>query len=426
MRFQHLDDWLDWQSRPHPAEIELGLERVAAVWGRLRPAGLNAQVITIGGTNGKGSTAAMLEGIYLQAGYRVATYTSPHLVRYNERIRINGADATDPAICAAFDRVDRAREGVSLTYFEFGTLAALDIFAAACPDLVILEVGLGGRLDAVNVVDPDIAIITTVGLDHTDWLGESLEQIGLEKAGIMRAGRPVILGEPEMPQSVLDRAAEVGAECLQLGQNFEIIPQDGGFLWKGGGLQYHSVFRPVLPGEFQLQNLACALTAQACLAGLLPVPQWALERAIATSGLRGRIQIIDGEIPLVLDVAHNAQAVAALSETLRDRLPKRRFRAVFGLLADKDLSAILQSIHSMIESWHLLSIDSSRGQAAERLAARLREAGIHRPISCHGDIAEAIGSARSEAGVGEGILVFGSFVVVGAALAMLEKTERLS
>lgn len=426
MRFQRLDDWLDWQSELHPSEIELGLERVAAVWRRLRPSGLNAKVITVAGTNGKGSTAAMLEGIYLEAGYRVVTYTSPHLVRYNERIRLNGIEVDDARLCEAFDRVDRARRGISLTYFEFGTLAALDIFAAVFPDLAILEVGLGGRLDAVNIVDPDVAIITTIDLDHTEWLGESRAQIGLEKAGIMRAEKPVILGEVDLPGTILTYAAELGADCLQLGRDFAINPLCTGYRWQGRRGEHISTTRPALPGEFQWRNLACARMAVECLADALPVTESAIDRGVASSRLKGRMQIFDGEIPLILDVAHNAQAVTALCENLRTMLPEHRLHAVFGLLSDKDLGAILQPISPMIESWYLVSIETARGQSAQQLAGRLRDTGIQGPIGCFDNVAAAVDAAKSAAVQGDAILVFGSFILVGAALVLLEKPDASS
>ncbi|MEN8178549.1 MAG: bifunctional tetrahydrofolate synthase/dihydrofolate synthase [Pseudomonadota bacterium] len=426
MRFQNLDEWLDWQSTLHPAEIELGLERVSVVWRRLHPTGLTSKVITIAGTNGKGSNAAMLETIYLQAGYRVGLYTSPHLIRYNERIRTNGAEVSDAALCAAFENVDQARNGISLTYFEFGTLAALDIFAADPPDLIILEVGLGGRLDAVNIIDPDLAIITTVDLDHTDWLGETREQIGLEKAGIMRAGRPVILGAPSMPGTVLQQAADLGAQCFQFGRDFRIEPHAEGFSWHGQHHQQRFNTRPSLLGDFQLQNAASVLMAVECLSDCLPVRQAAIEQAMKTSRLKGRLQIIEGDIPIILDVAHNPQAVMALRDNLPEYLDEIRLHAVFGLLSDKDVESIIDIIGPSIESWHLVGIESERGQSAAQLQACLEAAGIERIIGSYDSVAKALNSARSTAEPGDAVLVFGSFVIVGEALGMLEKPGQLS
>ena len=243
MRFNTLDQWLDWQAGLHPSEIDLGLERVTAVWRKLVPSGLSCPVVTVAGTNGKGSCVAMLDAIYRQAGYRVGTYTSPHLVRYNERIRIGGVEVDDQALCRAFDAVDRARAGVSLTYFEFGTLAALYLFASHTLDLVILEVGLGGRLDAVNIIDADLALITTIDLDHQDWLGETREQIGLEKAGIMRPSRPVVLADPDMPGSLFKEAERIGAEVLWAGRDYEWYESAEAWCWRGPGFRTESICR---------------------------------------------------------------------------------------------------------------------------------------------------------------------------------------
>jgi len=233
MRFQTLEEWLDWQSTLHPREIELGLARVSRVWRRLRPQGLTCRVISVAGTNGKGSSVALLESIYRQAGYRVGSYTSPHLVHYNERVRIDGRTAGDRALCEAFERIDQARAGTPLTYFEFGTLAALELFTAAGLDLALLEVGLGGRLDAVNIVDPDLALITTVDLDHMAWLGRDREQIGAEKAGILRAHRPAVLGQADIPWSVLARAGELAAPISLAGRDFDFQPGAADWRWLG-------------------------------------------------------------------------------------------------------------------------------------------------------------------------------------------------
>ncbi|MDJ0807439.1 MAG: bifunctional tetrahydrofolate synthase/dihydrofolate synthase [Gammaproteobacteria bacterium] len=424
MRFQTLDEWLDWQSTLHPAEIELGLERVSAVWHRLRADGLGSWIITLAGTNGKGSTARLLEAIYRQAGYRVGLYTSPHLIRYNERIRVDGAEVSDSALCDAFERVDRAREGTSLTYFEFGTLAALDQFTDQSLDLVILEVGLGGRLDAVNIVDPDIAIITTVDLDHTDWLGDTREQIGLEKAGIMRSGRPVILGDPDMPASVNQHAFEIGAECLQLGRDFRVEADATGFSWSGPHQQYHIRRMPSESADHQLRNAATALMAVDRLSEALPVAREAVLRAMESSRLKGRLQIVDNEIPLLLDVAHNPQAVRILCDSLPKMLPGKRIHAVFGLLSDKDVATIMEIISPRIASWYLVDTGSERGQSAAQLQARMAAAGVQRIVAGFASAVEALASARVGAQTGDAILVFGSFVIVGQVLETLEKSAH--
>ena len=421
MRFLTLDDWLDWQATLHPAEIELGLERVSEVWRHLRPDGLGSKVITIAGTNGKGSTAAMLEMVYLQSGYRVGLYTSPHLIRYNERIRVDGAEVSDNVLCTAFDRVDRARKETTLTYFEFGTLAALDIFASQSLDLIILEVGLGGRLDAVNILDPDLAIITTVDLDHTDWLGETREEIGYEKAGVMRPNRPVILGDTEMPASVLEHARNIGAVCLRFGMDFTLERQEVGFTWHGRSHRQVFEHNPSLVGDFQFRNAALVLMTVECFSDVLPVTPGEIAMAMQTTRLKGRFQRINGDIPIILDVAHNPQSVMTLRDNLAQLTSGSRLHAVFGLLSDKDLGSILRLIEPMIDSWHLVGIETSRGQSARQLMSAMRKSGVETRISAFASVSEALDSARAAATVGDAILIFGSFIVVGQALDLLEK-----
>ena len=277
-----------------------------------------------------------------------------------------------------------------------------------------------------NIIDPDLAIITTVDLDHTDWLGETREQIGLEKAGVMRAGRPVILGDPEMPDTVLAHAAELGANCFQSGRDFSIQRSEQGFVWNAKHHHYVYNFRPGLLGDFQLQNASSVLMAIKCLSETLPVEQTAIEQGIKTSRLMGRLQILPGEIPVILDVAHNPQAVMALRDNLPQFADFSRLHAVFGLLSDKDVASIIDIMGPMIASWHLVSIDTARGQSANQLRACLHEAGIQQNIECCDSVAEALRSARSTAGPGDAILVFGSFIIVGEALSMLQKSGHLS
>jgi dihydrofolate synthase/folylpolyglutamate synthase len=424
MRFHRLDDWLAWQSTLHPREIELGLERVAEVWRRLRPGGLASRVVTVAGTNGKGSCVAMLEAIYRQAGYRVGAYTSPHLQRYNERIRIDGAQVDDARLCRAFERVDRARRGRALTYFEFGTLAALDIFARQPLDLVVLEVGLGGRLDAVNIIDPDVALITTVDLDHADWLGATRQEIGLEKAGIMRTGRPVVLAT-EMPESVYRYAQKLGAKVFMPERDFRVESGPQGFSWSGGARSYHALSHPALRGACQIRNAAAVLMAGECLGDALPVDRTAIDRALQTLELPGRLQILPGSPRILLDVAHNPQAVQSLRDHLEELALSGRWHAVFGILSDKDLTDILGIISPMIASWHLVDTPGPRGQSADRLLARMTELGIGRDLYRCGKLSEALDSAKRAVAAEDAILIFGSFLVVGEFLENLNKREPI-
>lgn len=425
MRFRELQEWLDWQATLHPEEIELGLARISEVWRHLRPEGLQSKVVTVAGTNGKGSCVAMLEAVYRQAGYSVGAYTSPHLIRYNERVRINGHAVTDDRLCAAFERVDSVRNGVTLTYFEFGTLAALDIFADESPDLTILEVGLGGRLDAVNIIDPDLALITTIDLDHTDWLGTTKEQIGWEKAGIMRAAIPVVLGAEEMPGSVFRHATALGVELYQFNRNFHIEARVNSFTWFGHAKKISDVALPALKGNCQLRNAASVLMVTECLAQTLPVTKEAINRAFQWLRLPGRLQIIEVEPQILLDVAHNPQAVRELRDMLQVMPVRGRMRAIFTLLSDKDLASIAEIMGPLIEHWYLVGTKGDRGQSAELLRVGLVNAGIKQTISCHQSVEEALATARSESYAEDRILIFGSFLLIGEALGILQYPHSL-
>ncbi|MEJ2453517.1 MAG: bifunctional tetrahydrofolate synthase/dihydrofolate synthase [Candidatus Thiodiazotropha sp.] len=419
MRFKTLDQWLDWQAGLHPSEIELGLERVAAVWHKLCPPGLSCPVVTVAGTNGKGSCVAMLDAICRQAGHRVGTYTSPHLIRYNERIRVDGLAADDAAICQAFDAVDRARDEVTLTYFEFGTLAALYLFSQQRLDLVILEVGLGGRLDAVNIIDADLAIITTIDLDHQGWLGETRDAIGREKAGIMRAQRPVVLADTDMPGSVFEEAEKVGAEVLAAGRDYHWSEAAEDWRWQGPDGVSHRLPQPPLNGAGQLQNAAAVVMACQRLQPWLELPLQALGQGLERVRLPGRLQLLPGQPQVVLDVAHNHQAIAGLLASIDRIAPQKRILAVFGLLHDKDAAAVAELMHDRVQAWYLSDLTGDRGRSAEALARALKSAGVAAPIHTHPDAAEAFCSARAAAHEDDLILVFGSFIVVGDVMRYL-------
>ena len=419
MRFATLDQWLDWQSRLHPSEIALGLERVAEVWRRLSPAGFASRVVTVAGTNGKGSCVAMLDAICRRAGYRVATYTSPHLVRYNERVRLDGKAVDDRMLCEAFDAVDRARESTTLTYFEFGTLAALYLFAQSAPDLVILEVGLGGRLDAVNIIDADLAIITTIDIDHEDWLGRGREAIGREKAGIMRRDKPVILADPVMPESVFQEAGRIGSEVLSAERDFFSRETSQGWRWSGPGGIAFDLPMPGLRGVQQRRNAAAVVMACQRLKPFFDIPAVALADALAQVRLPGRQQLLPGRPRLLLDVAHNRQAVEWLADAIDEIAPRGRVLAVFGLLQDKEVSGIALILRERVEAWHLMDLPGSRGRSSEKLAEALKTAGVGSPIHAWPGFAQAFQGARSSAREDDLIVIFGSFLVVGEAMHYL-------
>jgi len=417
-----LAEWLGFIERQHPASIALGLERVEAVRGRLGLA-LGCPVITVGGTNGKGSTCAMLEAILRAAGYRAGLYLSPHLVRYNERVRIDGGEATDAMLCESFAAVDQARAGVPLTYFEFGTLGALWLFARARPEVVVLEVGLGGRLDAVNVIDPDCAVLSAIDIDHGDYLGASREAIGREKAGILRAGRPAVIGDPDPPQSVLEVAQALGARVLRLGQAFGFEAQDGQWRYWGPSDRRVSLAYPALRGRAQLQNAASAICALETLHARLPVSMQDIRQGLARVALPGRFQVLPGRPAVVLDVAHNPQAARVLAANLAASGYAAETIAVLGMLADKDLDGVVAALAQRVTRWHLASLPGARGARAGELEAALRRCGVHAPAHCHADPLAAFRAAREEAGDDDKIVVFGSFLTVGAIAAELESTR---
>jgi dihydrofolate synthase / folylpolyglutamate synthase len=422
-----LEGWLALLERRSGQTIKLGLERVAAVKEAL---GLTTEavVMTVGGTNGKGSTCAMLEAILLAAGYRVGLYTSPHLLRYTERVRVGGAEVAEAELVAALDSVEAARGTTPLTYFEHGTLAAWCVFAAAELDVVILEVGLGGRLDAVNVFEPDCAIVTSVAMDHMDYLGDTREAIGFEKAGIFRPGKPAVCGDPQPPKSLVDHAAAIGAELWVSGRDFGFggdkqqwgywryaAPPAAGKLLRRGGLAY-----PALRGANQLLNAAAALTALECLKERLPVPMQAVRQGLMLVELAGRFQVLPGQPAVVLDVAHNPQAVGVLAENLGNMGYYPETWAVVGMLADKDVAGALALIRGRVDHWLLASLPGPRGLTSEALADRLGEAGIAGDVRTFATAAAAFSAAREGADASDRIAVFGSFLTVAEVLAQLQ------
>jgi dihydrofolate synthase/folylpolyglutamate synthase len=417
-----LPDWLAHIERLHAQPIELGLGRVLEVK-RALGIGQRAPVITVGGTNGKGSTCAMLERILLSAGYRTGLYTSPHLLRYNERVRIDGEAADDAVLCAGFARVEAARGSIPLTYFEFGTLAAWAAFAAADVDVVILEVGLGGRLDAVNAFDADCAIVAAIDIDHTDYLGETREAIGIEKAGIFRAGKPAILGDAQPPASVLKRAREVGAGLQVLGKDFGYAADQGQWAWWGrrgrrGGLAY-----PGLRGAVQLANAAACIAALDALGDLLPVSMQDIRRGLIEVELPGRFQVVPGRPTVVLDVGHNPQAAEVLAANLGSMAFHPETWAVFGMLSDKDIAGVVERIKGRIDHWLVATLEGPRGASAEAVAGMLGRHGIV-AAGCFASPAEAWRAARERAGENDRIVAFGSFLTVADVLRAIENERK--
>ncbi|MBK7469257.1 MAG: bifunctional tetrahydrofolate synthase/dihydrofolate synthase [Betaproteobacteria bacterium] len=422
-----LADWLGYLETLHPKAIALGLDRVAAVAARLRIAP-SCPVITVTGTNGKGSTCAYMEAMLRAGGYRVGLYTSPHLLRYTERVRIDGIEVDDAAMTEAFAAVERVRDGVALTYFEFGTLAALWLFARAPLDALILEVGLGGRLDAVNVIDADVAVITGIGIDHVDYLGGTRESIGFEKAGVLRAARPGVCADPDPPRSLLAHAAAIGAPLFRLGTDFGyVIEGDRWQYWVRRGqeiVRRHGLPLPALRGAIQVRNAAAALTGLELLAGRLAVPMGAVRDGLVGVDWPARFQVLPGRPAIILDVAHNPQAAAILALNLGDMGYFPRTTAVFSILADKDIAGVAGVMRPRIDRWLIAPSGGARGATAAHIGAGLAEAGIggEAVVACD-DIAQALARAREEAGEADRIVVFGSFVTVAAALLALERTR---
>jgi dihydrofolate synthase/folylpolyglutamate synthase len=421
-RFATLDEWLAWQERLHPREIDLGLDRVhqvAEAMDRLVP---SFPVITVAGTNGKGSSVTMLESVLVRGGYRVGSYTSPHLLRYNERVRLQAQPVTDAALVGAFARIDQARGETSLSYFEFGTLAAMDIFWREAPDVVVLEVGLGGRLDAVNLWDAQVALVTAVDLDHMRWLGPDRESIGREKAGVFRPGRPAVCSDPNPPRSLRERARELGASWFTLGEDFgcEASGPDRWRWWSRGGT-LEDLPLPGLSGEHQLQNAAGVLMVLDRLRGLLPLPEGALAAGLAGAHLSGRQQWLPGSVEQVLDVSHNAHGGQALAAALRRRPLAGVTRVVLAMLADKDPAAFSATLAPLTDHWYLAGLDGPRGLSGEALASQIREAEPQGAIEVYGSVHEAYRAAVRAARPGDRVVVCGSFRTVAAVAEQLTR-----
>lgn len=427
-RFSTLSQWLAWQEQLHPSAIDLGLTRLNRTLRRLGWRGPGCPVITVGGTNGKGSCVALLEGILASAGYRVGTFTSPHLLRYAERIRIAGREVSEGSLMAAFERIADARGADTLTFFEFNALAALLVFETAGLDVMVLEVGLGGRLDAVNAVDADAALISSIALDHCDWLGSDVESIGREKAGIFRSGRPAVFGSRVMPESIRTVADQVGARLLRLGEQFDYLRQgrrqDETWSWQGVAMRYDALPPPALVGDIQFDNAAAVLAVLESLSRRLPIGRAAVEQGLRAVRLPGRFQILAPRAPgagaeWILDVAHNPAAAHTLAHQLAARPTAGRSIAVCGILGDKDMAGVAEELRGSFDEWLVCGLDSARAVPPAELARRLAEHGAKISVTA-ADVATACAAAQARAGAEDRIVVFGSFLTVSAALAWLQ------
>lgn len=419
--FRTLDDWLTWLETLSPREIVLGLERVRLMLDRLEPR-RPPLIVNVAGTNGKGSSVAMLEALLRSAGLRTGCYTSPHLVRYNERIRIEGVPASDRDIIDAFADVEQVREGVPLTYFEFGTLAAVLAFARADLDAWILEVGMGGRLDAVNAIDPHAVLITNVSLDHCDWLGADVESIAREKAAVMRGGKPAIFGAPEVPAAVLDHARKVGANLLVAGRDFSFEEANDHWSWQGKRKRLEKLSKPGLVGSVQLQNGSAVLALVEALIGkVVPADLLSAEKAgevLANTRLAGRFEVINDR--WILDVAHNPDAARALGAQLALQAKDRPVTAILGVLGDKDVGAIIEPLAMRVQRWIAVPVaGSSRAAPAWKTASAIANV-TGRPCRVAESLDAAMQRTNRQAHDGGLVLITGSFYVVGPALEWLQ------
>ena len=426
-----LSAWLDYIETLHSRDIELGLERVLRVWRRMG-ANLDCVVFTVGGTNGKGSTCAMLAAILGAGGYRVGLYTSPHLICFNERIRVDGKEVSDAELSRSFSLVEAARvrgDPVALTYFEFTTLAALAIFASASLDCVVLEVGLGGRLDAVNIIDTDCAVLTSIDLDHQEYLGDTREKIGWEKAHIFRTGRPAICADPRPPASVTEVASQLGARLLQIGRDFGFAGQHDSQAqqWKfwydagGGPITRNGLSYPALRGANQLLNASAALAALEAMRERVPVAMQAIREGLIGVEWPGRFQLLPGRPLVVLDVAHNPHAAAALKHNLSSIGYAPYTHAVFGMLADKDVAGVVSHLKGKVDFWHLTDLPGPRGSSAWGLAQTIARTDVGGRCFEHASPAAAYAAAIKEAGENDRIVVFGSFLTVAGVMQAVNR-----
>ena len=426
MRFDTLADWLAWQETLHPNEIELGLDRVQSVLDRMALRKPDYTVISVAGTNGKGSSVAMLSAIYSAAGYRVGAFTSPHLIRYNERICIQGDAVSDELLCTAFSRVEQCRGTTSLTYFEFSTLAAIDLFAKANVDIAIMEVGLGGRLDAVNCLDADVALITSISIDHEQWLVDNRDSIAIEKAGIARPGHPTICSDIDPPAALMATLNEMQATPYLINRNFhyELIrengPQPGVWHWWSQSQRRNTLNFPAMRGDYQLQNAAGVLMVLEVLQTHFPVTQADIREGLSNAVLPGRFQVtrigvrphgalMEKQILHIVDVAHNPGSAKVLAETAGHLDCNGKTHAVFAILRDKDIAGVIAATQHMIDEWYVADLPVNRSAKAMDIANILKQQGVIAPVHCYASIKQALAAAQGAVSDADRIIIFGSF-----------------
>jgi len=415
----NLAAWLDYIEALHPKSIAMGLDRVNVVKQRLN---LNPQfpIVIVAGTNGKGSTCAMLEHIYHAAGYSVGSYSSPHLLRYNERVRLNSQEVSDEDLVKAFVAVEQARQDTELTYFEYGTLAAVWHLMQKQVDVAILEVGLGGRLDAVNVFEPDSTIVTSIDLDHMEFLGDTRECIGAEKAGVFRANIPAICGDENPPNSLIEYANRIGAPLKLIGRDFKVEADKESWTYRADQFSIEHMPMPALIGDFQLNNAACVLTTIQSLQHLLPVQVDAIETGLKTVKLAGRFQSWSNNPDIILDVAHNPHAAKSLAINLKQSRHQGKTIAVFAMLADKDITGVIQALSSEIDAWYVATIDNVRGAAASSLSKMIIDALPSAEVKIFNQVVDAFHQACIDANENDRIITLGSFFTVAEVMQDLQ------
>ncbi|MEI6146010.1 MAG: bifunctional tetrahydrofolate synthase/dihydrofolate synthase [Methylococcales bacterium] len=423
MNFDSLKGWLDWQESLHPLAIDLGLERAARVHQALNYDTIKPLTITVAGTNGKGSCIAYLENIFRAQGYRVGSYSSPHILKYNERIKIDGKPVSDELICEAFSRIESVRADTSLSYFEFGTLAALDIFRRSSLDVQLLEVGLGGRLDAVNIIDPDVALISSIGIDHVDWLGATRSSIAQEKAGIFRANTPAIIGDCEPPLSLVQCALDKKADLFCINKDFHYQKQATTWDWYFCDTHLSDLPEPGLKGEHQYRNASIAILAVQLLAKKLAVTDESIRIGLKNTQLLGRFQLINDKIPVLLDVGHNPEAVKTLLEYLVMTFPGKRIHAVFSMMKDKDIATVLEIMHPVVSDWFFAPLKNPRAATEVMMREFFLRSSVKQVSFGYTGFVEAFNAAKNQAQQDDLLLVFGSFFLISDCLNEFEKSE---
>ncbi|MEE9355641.1 MAG: folylpolyglutamate synthase/dihydrofolate synthase family protein [Methylococcaceae bacterium] len=410
-----LADWLDWQDILHPRRIDMGLERIKQVYQRLVVQPKPIVSILIGGTNGKGSCVAFFESIVIKQGYKVGAFTSPHIIKYNERIKINGVCVSDEELCRAFDRIEAVRNNISLSYFEFATLAALFLFNECDVDIQLLEVGMGGRLDAVNIIEPDASIVSSIGLDHCQWLGHSRQQIGMEKAGIFRSDKPAIVGDLDPPESLLAHSHDINARLLSINDDFSFtINPEGTWNWSGPKQAYQALPKPGLLGTHQYRNAASVLMSLKAISDQLPVSEENIRRGLAEVKLTGRVQLVPGKIPVLLDVSHNLHSVAALLDHLNTTYPDKTLHAVFSMMKDKNVSGVLDLMRQRIKFWYFVPLSVNRAIDQDTFLQLFSNDQSNLVYSGFLSFNNALDKAKDNAKIDKDsmIVVFGSFYLV--------------